>query len=296
MRRKFLILGGDLRLAYLAQMLEEAGDKVYVYAMEKNEKIMENQLIEKCKSLKEGLEKAEIIVAPIPFTKDGVLINTPFSDEKILIDDLIKSNKSKILIAGSIKNEIKEKLSSKYLEVIDVMAREELAILNTIATAEGTIEVAIKNTDKILQGSNVLILGFGRVAKIVASKFQALSCKVTCSARKISDLAWIEAYGYSSLDINNMLYDLKDFDIIINTVPQIIIREKELKHMNPNVLLIDLASTPGGIDGKMAENMGLKYVWALALPGKVAPTTSAEFIKETIGNVIDEVDSNKKVE
>ena len=99
----------------------------------------------------------------------------------------------------------------KYLDVIDVMKREELAILNTIATAEGTIEVAIRNTDKILQGSKVLILGFGRVAKILASKFSKLSAIVTCAARKISDLAWIKAYGYYGLDINNMLYDLKEF-------------------------------------------------------------------------------------
>ena len=95
-----------------------------------------------------------------------------------------------------------------------------------------------------------------------------LSANVTCSARKISDLAWIKAYGYDAININDMIYDLKDFDIIINTVPQVIIGERELKHMDPNVLLIDLASAPGGIDSKMAINMGLKFVWALALPRK----------------------------
>ena len=172
---------------------------------------------------------------------------------------------------------------------IHLMKREQLAVLNTIATAEGTIQVAINNTDKILQGSKVLILGFGRVGKILASKFRNLSAIVTCAARKVSDFAWIKAYGYDCLDINDMLYDLKDFDIIINTVPQTIIKEKELKHMNPDVLLIDLASAPGGIDSKMAVNMGLKFVWALALPGKIAPSSSAEFIKETIYNIIDEM-------
>ena len=30
--------------------------------------------------------------------------------------------------------------------------------------------------------------------------------------------------------------------------------------------------------------------------GKVAPSTSAEFIKETIGNALDEIDKKKKVE
>ena len=174
----------------------------------------------------------------------------------------------KEIIGVEVQEEVYEMANDEYIEIIDIMKREELAVLNTIATAEGTIEVAIKNTGKILQGANVLVLGFGRVAKIVAAKFNNLSAKVTVAARKITDLAWIEAYGYNSLDINNMLYDLKDFDIIINTVPQTIIKERELKHMNSDVLLIDLASQPGGIESKVAINMGIKFVWALALPRK----------------------------
>lgn len=294
MKHKFLILGGDLRSSRLAKMLAEDGHKVYSFGQENSDEILDDKEIEKCNSLKTAIEKAEIIVGPVPFSNNGESINAPFSENKIMIDDLLKSNKSKIFVGGNIREEIKSKLAEKYSEVIDLMKREELAVLNTIATAEGTIQVAINNTDKILQGSRVLILGFGRVAKILASKFRNLSAIVTCAARKVSDFAWIKAYGYDCLDINDMMYDLKDFDIIINTVPQTIIKEKELKHMDPNVLLIDLASAPGGIDSKMAINMGLKFVWALALPGKIAPTSSAEFIKETIYNIIDE--RTKKIE
>ena len=47
-----------------------------------------------------------------------------------------------------------------------------------------------------------------------------------------------------------------------------LIKEKELKHMKPDVLLIDLASKPGGIEGTKARQMGLKYIWALAIPRK----------------------------
>ena len=288
MKHRFFIVGGDLRNVKLANILQKEGNKVCCFGLEQSIEINENENIERVSNLKMGLDKADIVVCPVPFSKDGKFLNTSYSNENILIEDLNKLNKSKILIGGAIQDTIKKDLDTNYMSVIDVMKREELAILNTIATAEGTIEVAIKNTEKILQGSKVLILGFGRVAKIVAIKFSMLSCNVTCSARKISDLAWIKAYGYSALNINDMLYDLKDFDIIINTVPQTIIKEKELKHMNPNVLLIDLASYPGGIDGKTAESMGLKFVWALALPGKVAPVSSAEFIKETIYNVIEE--------
>lgn len=268
MKQKFLILGGDLRSVKLAEMLINDNNKVFAYGLEKSEDIQENNQIDKISNLQSAIEKVDIIVAPTPFSSNGKTINSPYSKEEIKIEQLVKSNKQKIIIAGGIKESIKEQLEEKYLKVIDVMKREELAILNTIATAEGTIKVAIENTDKILQGASVLVLGFGRVAKIVASKFSLLSTKVTCAARKISDLAWIEAYGYNSININDMLYELKDFDIIINTVPQIIIKEKELKHMKPDVLLIDLASKPGGIESIKAIQMGLKYIWALAIPRK----------------------------
>ena len=292
MKRKYLVLGGDLRNVKLAKMLADDGNKVYSFGLDRSDEILDDGRIENCTNLKSAIEKAQIIIAPIPFSSNGENINAPFSHDKIMIEDFIKQNKGKIFITGSIKDNIKKELDEKYLEVIDIMKRDDLAILNTIATAEGTIEVAIKNTDKILQGSKVLILGFGRVGKIVANKFSKLSAIVTCAARKVSDLAWIKAYGYNSLNINDMLYDLKDFDIIINTVPQTILKEKELKHVNSEALLIDLASAPGGIDGKAAVNMGLNFIWALALPGRIAPTSSAKFIKDTVYTILDEMSKN----
>ena len=273
-------------------MLADDGNKVYSFGQERSDEVLDDGRIEKCSSLKQALEKSQVIIAPVPFSGNSENINTPFSDEKIMIDELLKNNKGKIFISGSIKDDIKKRLDENYMQVVDIMKRDDLAILNTIATAEGTIEVAIKNTDKILQGSRVLVLGFGRVGKIVANKFSKLSAIVTCAARKVSDLAWIKAYGYNSLNINDMLYDLNEFDIIINTVPQTIIKERELKHMDSEVLLIDLASTPGGIDGKMATSMGLKFIWALALPGRIAPSSSAKFIKDTVYNILEERSKN----
>lgn len=294
MKHKFFIVGGDLRSSKLAQMLYEDGNKVSVFGLDELEDIRENFGIEKVKNVREGVDKCDVVVAPIPFSKDGVEVFAPFSKERILVKNLLIANKGKLFFAGSIVDDIRKELKEKYEKVYDLMKIEELTILNTIATAEGTIEVAIKNTDEVLQGARVLILGFGRIAKIVANKFSMNSCFVTCAARKTTDLAWIQAYGYKAIDINDMVYDLKDFDIIINTVPQKILGINELKHVSKEVLLIDLASSPGGIDGEVAKKMGLKFVWALALPGKVAPKTSAMFIKNAINNILS--DLSKEVE
>ena len=298
---KFSIIGGDLRLVNLAKILANDKNEVYVFGMEKSKEIEEDNRIIKCNTLKDTIQKSDIIIGSIPFSRNNEEVYTSFSDKTIKIEDLINIDykkeknsfskiqnnlKHKVFIAGNISNDAKVKLEQEYYKVIDIMKQEELVILNTIATAEGALEVAIKNTDTIIHGSRVLILGFGRVAKMVAKKFDGISAKVTCAARKNADLAWIRALGYNAVNINDLGEDLKQYDIIINTVPQMIIDKQEMKYMNKNVLLIDLASTPGGINTEDAQKMNLKFVWALALPGKVAPVTSAEFIRDTIYDVL----------
>jgi len=283
----FSVIGGDLRLCSLAQLLAKDKNTVSVFAMENSKEIMENKTLKKCESIEEAIEESKIIIGSIPFLKSNGEMYTTFSDKIIRVENFTKKKyKDKLFIAGNISNSAKEKLEGSYEKVIDLMKQEELVILNTIATAEGAIDVAIQNTNTIIHGSNVLILGFGRVAKEVATKFHGLSAKVTCAARKTTDLAWIKTLGYDAVNINELGEDLKKYDIIINTVPQMIIEKENMQFMKQDVLLIDLASSPGGINIEDAKKMNLKFIWALALPGKIAPVTSAKFIKETIYNLI----------
>lgn len=289
MRHKFAIIGGDLRIVKLAEMLAKDENEIYVYGLEKAEDIKNNPNIIQCDSIKKAIQDVEIVIGPIPFSSNGNTINAPFGDKEITIREMMHVINAKVLIAGGISPEVYGMANDEYIEIIDIMKREELAVLNTIATAEGTIQIAIENTNKILHGSEVLILGFGRIGKVLARKLAGLAVKVTCAARKDEDLAWIQAYGHKATNINSIGENLKQFDIIINTVPHMILTEERLKNVKKDCLLIDLASNPGGIDKKAVKDLNLKFVWALSLPGKVAPTTSAEFIKETIYNIIKEI-------
>lgn len=286
---KFAIIGGDLRTIKLAVMLAKEQNQVYVYGLEKAEELKNIKNIEQCESIKKAIQEVEIVIGPIPFSSNGKTINMPFSDKEISIREMMHVINAKVLIAGGITPEVYEMANDEYIEIIDIMKREELAVLNTIATAEGTIQVAIENTNKIIHGSEILILGFGRIGKVLARKLAGLSAKVTCAARKDEDLAWIQAYGHKATNINSLGENLKLYDIIINTVPHIILNEERLKYIKKDCLLIDLASNPGGIDKKSVKDNKLKFVWALSLPGKVAPITTAEFIKDTIYNIIKEI-------
>lgn len=289
MSENYAIIGGDLRIVRLSKMLAQDQNNVFCYGIEQSEELQNTKNLYFSNSLKEAIKNAQIIIAPVPFSSNGEEINTPFSKNIITIKELMHEINTKTLIAGNIPSNVYEIANGKNIKIIDIMKQEELAILNTIATAEGAISEAILNTDQILHNSNVLILGFGRIGKILARKLDGLSAIVTCTARKNEDFAWIKSYGYKQTNINELGENLKAYDIIINTVPKLILKGEQLKNVKKDCLLIDLASNPGGIDKKIAKNMGLKLVCALALPGKVAPTTSAEFIKNTIYNVLKEV-------
>ena len=290
MSTSFSIIGGDLRTIKLAKMLANEGNKIYTYGLEKAEELKDNSNIIFTEKISKAIPKdVEVVIGPIPFTSNGININAPFGEKEISIREMIHYLEGKILIAGSISPEIYDMANDEYIEIIDIMKREELAVLNTISTAEGAIEIAISNTNKIIHGSEVLILGFGRIGKVLARKMAGLSAKVTCAARKDEDLAWIRAYGHKETNINALGENLSQYDIILNTVPHLVLSKERLQYVKKDALLIDLASNPGGIDKKEAKELNLKLVWALALPGKVAPVTTAEFIKDTIYNIIKEI-------
>ena len=116
-----------------------------------------------------------------------------------------------------------------------------------------------------------------------------IGANVYCEARKNVDLAWVKAYGYHPIHLNDLDEHLGKFDIIINTIPFIVLDDKKLDLIKQNCLIIDIASNPGGVDKNAAKAKGIKSIWALSLPGKVAPVTSAEFIKDTIYNIMKEL-------
>lgn len=244
MDKNISIIGGDLRIIKLAEMLAKDDFQIKTYALENAEDLEKIENIKKCTSIEEALNQSNTIIGPIPLSSNNIEINTPFSKETVTIQNLAKYLKGKKFFTGNIKKEIFEYLNNEEIEVIDLLKCEELVVLNTIATAEGTIQIAMEETSKTLHGSKILILGFGRVSKTLANMLKAIGANVYCMARKNSDFAWIEVYGYNVVKIQNLIDELNKFDIIINTIPTLILGKEEIKYINKESLLIDLASTP----------------------------------------------------
>lgn len=108
------------------------------------------------------------------------------------------------------------------------------------------------------------------------------------AVRKQSDLAYIKAYGYNGADITKPLTDPRKYDVVFNTVPKMIINGSMLRQLREDCLIIDLASKPGGVDFESAKRLGRNVIWALSLPGKTAPLTAGNIIRDTINNILNE--------
>ncbi|MGN1115965.1 MAG: dipicolinate synthase subunit DpsA, partial [Candidatus Ornithomonoglobus sp.] len=238
-----------------------------------------------------GALDCDIVILPVPVSFDNKNINTPFSDSELPIDDLIeKINPLSIIFGGRISDYISERLTARGIKHSDYMTRDELAIRNAVPTAEGAIQIAISETPITLHGSKCLVLGYGKVGKILSRCLNGLGAKTYVGARKYADLALIESHDCIPLTINEAKTRIEEFDVIFNTVPALILTGEVLEKVRQDTLIIDLASKPGGVDFESAAELGLRVIWALSLPGRVAPVTAGIIIKDTITNILSEME------
>ena len=64
-----------------------------------------------------------------------------------------------------------------------------------------------------------------------------------------------------------------------------LLNKERLDILKKDVLIVDLASVPGGVDFTAAKELGLNVVWALSLPSKCAPKSAARYLKEEIESI-----------
>ena len=281
------VIGGDLRQLTLAKMLIASGYNVIIYGFERD---ITTDDIPVTYDLKEALYR-DIIILPVPVTFDNLTINMPYSDKTLSVEKLLREiNPLSIVLGGCINKSLSDKLASMRIKHSDYMLRDELAIRNAVPTAEGAIEIAISETPITIHGSRCHVLGYGKVGKVLAKSLDGMGAITYVEARKYADLALIESHGYIPLSLNEAKQRLGDFDIIFNTIPAMILSKNELEHIKKNTLVIDLASKPGGVDFDYAKEAGIKVIWALSLPGRVAPVTSGIIIKDTILNILNEME------
>ncbi len=281
----FAVIGGDMRQAKLAELLTEDGHLVNAFAVDK----LKMEKVTRKEKLSDAITDADCVILPLPAISSEGVINTPFSGTTLTTRQVFSLiSPGQIVCAGKVNAGLRELAEWSGAELYDYFAREELTVANAATTAEGAVQIIMEETSRTLLGAKCLVVGYGRIGKLLAHRLQAMGAEVTVSARKCVDFAWIKAYGYRAENTEKLDGKLSKYDVIINTVPAKILDERKLVQISKRCLCLDLASKPGGIDFQAASRLGIHAVWALSLPGEVAPETAGMCIKDTIYNILRE--------
>lgn len=280
------VLGGDARQVYLARQLALDGHMVHSLAMEKAGNLSAPAI--QAADLG-GIEKADGVILPMPAASSDGTLFAPCSAHTLSVADVLDClSPAQFLCGGRVDLSTADLARARGLTVHDYFAREELQIANCVPTAEGCLQLAMEHLPITIQGARVLVLGYGRVGRTTAQRFAALGASVTAAARRPAQRAWAEADGLAACSFDALTGLLGQFDLVVNTVPSLVLNGDTLSLLREDCPIIELASAPGGVDPAAAERLGRSVIQAPGLPGKTAPATAAAAIRQTICNLFQE--------
>ena len=281
------VLGGDRRFTILAEMLAADGHRIRVAQCAEPGR----GDLTWCAAPQEALEGAAAAVLPLPILGADGRLNAPALPDSAARADayalLAQMPRGCVVCGGLAPADYGLAAARHGLRLVDYGARAEFAVANCVPTAEGAIETAMRELPVTLHGTEVLVIGWGRLGRTLGPRLAALGAHVTASARKPGDRAAVTACGLRPADTAGLARDpvLARAAVIFNTVPWPILGWEELAAMRPDCLYIELASAPGGLDADAAACSELRVIRAPGLPGRVAPVTAAAILRDTLYNI-----------
>lgn len=282
------IIGGDSRQLYAAEYLINRGYKVSIFACEHG-KFPEKA--KRCTDIENAMNN-EIIILPLPVTKNGSILNAPLSANEIKIKDITdRINEGHTVFYGMGSISLSRHIQAKSRRSIDYYNIEQLIYKNALLTAEGLISIILDKIPTTLFGMNIAVTGYGRISFFVADKLHKLGAKVSIFARNELQLVKAESMGYSTYQLKEISKKIAAYDCLINTIPYPVIDRYCINNSKKDCVFIEAASAPYGIDADACSDAERILIKAFSLPGKTAPKSAGIIIGETIDSVLKGVNS-----
>ncbi|WP_110929463.1 dipicolinic acid synthetase subunit A [Bacillus massiliglaciei] len=280
------VIGGDARQLEVVRTLTELDAKLILVGFEQLDHAFAGTIKENVQDV--PFSQVDAIILPVRGTDQDGKVETIFSSEEVILTkEMITATPEHCVFYSGISNHYLDALFKEAnRKLVLLFERDDVAIYNSIPTVEGAIMMAIQHTDFTIHGSNIVVLGLGRVGMSVARSFQALGGKVKVGARKSEDLARITEMAAEPFRLKDLKPAVNNADIVINTIPYPVISAEVIAQMPVHTLIIDLASKPGGTDFDFAEKRGIKALLAPSLPGIVAPKTAGKILANALGDLL----------
>lgn len=272
---KIALCGGDLRSVFLARRFLRDGHEVRCFALETAD------VPKSCHTdtMEAAFNGADCIILPTPAFKQERL-TTPFGSRMLSTEDVLCALPKYVpVFGGSLSESLLQQCAARRICITDLLSIEALAIKNAALTAECALQVILWEIPYTLAKEPVLILGAGRIGKLLGLKLQALGAQVTVTSRKEEDNAWCRALGFRTTTAEQVTPLLPQCRLVVNTIPARVLSDSQLQLLPKDALLFELASKPGGFP---PQQEAPTVIGCGGLPGKYAPQSAADLIAETI--------------
>ncbi|UHA73885.1 dipicolinate synthase subunit DpsA [Paenibacillus sp. 481] len=288
-----VFLGGDARQLEIIQKLSELDSTVTLVGFDQLQNPFHG--VQRQSLTPELLQQADALVLPAVGTDDKGRIHAIFtSDELMLTEEHMAALSSHCVLFTGMAKPYLSKLCDKHrITLVELFDRDDVAIYNSIPTAEGAVMMAIQHTDITLHGSECLVLGMGRTGFTLARTLFGLGANVRIGVRRNEHFARATEMGFKPFYVTDLAQYVTNIDLLFNTIPTMIVTAQVIAQMPNRAVLIDLASFPGGIDFRFAEKRGIKAMLAPGLPGIVAPKTAGRILAQSISQLLLEFTRNR---
>ncbi|MBC7958705.1 MAG: hypothetical protein H7X94_02460 [Vallitaleaceae bacterium] len=267
MKKTIGVIGGDLRQKYLADALHMP---IAFYA---NESILEGENISKCHHLNELFLECDIIVVPIPFSRDQKNIFSRYFDKEISVDSFLSYvNKNHLIIGGPFSIQEHKRIKELGAKLIDITSLETFKLMNAIPTAEGVLSEVILKLDKTIHGSRGLILGYGYCGRRIAHSIRCLGGIVEIYTENSLEKKTVTSDGFIHYEA---ITNQNRFDYTINTIPKVILKQEGVPI---KMLFIDIT--------EFYQWESDCFVKMRGIPGKFSPRTAGMIIGELLNDLI----------
>ena len=274
---RLAVIGGDDREIYLIPELQRQGAYIIGLGLDKSPL---GHSIEHARSFNEVMGEADALLFPMFGTDDRGLVKAKYANWPIVLDnDVLETIPLGVpLFIGWARPALKAAAQKMGITLVEIANRDDVAILNSIPSAEGSIQMAMEATNITIHGSESFVVGLGRCGITLVNMLKGMGSKVTVVARKSADLARAVEMGVKAIEFSKLEDEIKQAEIVFNTVPSPVLTRSVLDNMSTEAVIIDLASIPGGTDFEYAQMLGIKAQLAPGLPGIVAPKTAGRML------------------
>jgi dipicolinate synthase subunit A len=240
-------------------------------------------------------QDADAIVLPVAGMQGGGEIETPFAERPLTLQpvQLRRAKPTAVLFTGIANTVLQGWAAQAKLPIVELLERDDVAILNAIPTAEGAIMLAMQHTAFTLHDARCLVLGYGRVGMTLARALNGLGARVYVGVRNREQVARAFESSHHPFALTQLEHEVQRADLIFNTIPAPILNADVLAHVQKHVFILDLASRPGGTDFRYCDKRGIQAMLALGLPGKVASDTAGRILARAI---VDELQRRNRKE